>query len=66
MIDGFKGLHRELGGLYTLASLQVLDCRNRLPLTKQYSEGSRTFNPDEVKRFRVEVETRRANKGARK
>lgn len=66
MIIGFKGLHEELGGLYTQASLQVLDCTNRLPLTKHYSSGNRAFDPGEVQRLKVEVEARRGNKGAMK
>lgn len=63
MIRGFKSLHRELGGLYTLASLQVLDSTNRLPLTKHYNEGSRVFDKNEVLRFKTAVQDKRATRG---
>lgn len=65
-IIGFKGLHAELGGLYTKTSLQVMASTNRLPLTRQYSEGNRAFNPVEVQRFKAEVEAKRVNTGKSK
>lgn len=54
MIRGFKQLGQELKGLYTVGSLQVLDCRGRLPLSRQWNEGSRVWDVAEVHRFRDE------------
>ena len=52
MIRGFKQLGQELKGLYTVGSLQVLDCRGRLPLSRQWNEGSRVWDVEEVRQFR--------------
>ena len=54
MIRGFKALGMELKGFYTEGSLRVLDCRGRLPLSRQWHEGSRVWDVAEVQRFRDE------------
>lgn len=54
MIRGFKQLGLELQGLYTEGSLRVLDCRGRLPLSRQWNEGWRVWDTDEVRRFKDE------------
>ena len=52
MIRGFKELGQELAGVYTTGSLQVMDCLGRLPLSRQWNEGSRVWDVEEVRQFR--------------
>ena len=54
MVSGYKQLAQELGGLYTVGSLRVLDSLGRLPLTRQWHEGQRAWDLDEVRRFKAE------------
>lgn len=52
MIIGYEQLALELDGLFTVGSLRVLDCHNKLPLTRQWHEGKRCFDPIEVQQFK--------------
>ena len=61
-ITGFKQLGQELAGFYTVGSLQVLDCQGRLPLSRQWHEGCRVWDVEEVRRFRDEKAAKRAAK----
>ena len=54
MVSGYKQLAQELGGLYTVGSLRVLDSLGRLPLTRQWHEGGRVWNDEEVRQFKAE------------
>ena len=62
MVLGYGQLAQELKGLYTAGSLRVLDCTHRLPLTRQWHEGNRAWDLDEVRRFRDEKAAKRAVK----
>ena len=62
MIVGYGQLAQELKGLYTQGSLRVLDCTDRLPLTRQWHEGRRVWNADEVQRFKEVQTAKRAAK----
>ena len=59
MILGYGELAQALEGLYTLGSLMVLDCNHKLPLTRQWHEGKRAFDPMEVARLKVETMAKR-------
>ena len=56
MILGYEQLAQELNGLYTEGSLRVLDCNHKLPLTRQWHEGRRAWDVEEVRQFK-EVQT---------
>ena len=62
MIMGYGQLAKELQGLYTVGSLRVLDCTNRLPLTRQWHEGGRVWDFDEVQQFKEVQTAKRAAK----
>lgn len=63
MIINFYGLEKELGGLFTVGSLRVMDCRKRLPFTRHWIEGQRAFDPVEVEAFKAETLARRQSVG---
>lgn len=54
LIVGFRALTEELAEFYSPGSLSVLDCRGRLPLTRQWHEGRRAWDAEEVRQFKAE------------
>ena len=59
MILGYGQLVQALDDLFTVGSLRVLDCKHKLPLTRQWFEGQRSFDPVEVERLKVETIAKR-------
>ena len=59
MILGYGQLVQALDDLFTEGSLRVLDCQHKLPLTRQWHEGQRSFDPVEVERLKVETIAKR-------
>ena len=60
MIFGYGQLAKELQGLYTVGSLRVLDCTNRLPMKRQWHEGCRVWDAEEVRQFKAVQMAKRA------
>lgn len=52
-IIGYRALAQALNGWRSPESLRFYDLRGRLPVTKQWHEGQRAFDPAEVEALRL-------------